>query len=112
MNKFNRAELLNFQRIINLTNTEEIARSISGFCLNSRNYDLSLKLCKHFANHADIDIKANVIHGLGYIGMNFKKIDLPFAKLILNKASQDNNQTILGAVVDAQDDLKHYVKNF
>jgi hypothetical protein len=102
----------NYQRIIKLQDVKEIARNISGFCLNSDDYELSLKLCKYFANHDDPDVKANVIHGLGYIGMNFKKIDINFAKKLLSKASKENNPTIIGAISDAKDDLCHYVKGF
>lgn len=112
MSVCNNETYTNFQRIMSLTDTEEIARNISGFCLNSNDYDLSLKLCKYFANHPDLDVRANVVHGLGYIGMNFKKIDKSFAKSLLRKASKENNRTMIGAVTDAQDDLQHYVKGF
>jgi len=110
-NKDNEA-YINFQRIMSLTQIEEIARNITGFCLYSNNYNLSLKLCKHFADHPDIDVRANVIHGLGYIGRNFKKIDKSFAKSLLRKASKEDNRTIRGAVTDAQDDLQRYIKGF
>ncbi len=103
---------INFNRIKNLTVPETIARNICGFCLHSDNYALSLKLCKYFANHHDAAVRASVIHGLGYIGMNFKKIDKKFAKLLLDKASKENDPDIAGAVVDAKDDLQHYVKDF
>jgi hypothetical protein len=103
---------MNFNRIKSLIAPEEIARNICGFCLHSNNYTLSLRLCKYFANHQDAAVRASVIHGLGYIGMNFKKIDKNFAKLLLDKASKENDPDIVGAAVDARDDLQHYVKDF
>ena len=54
MSVCNNETYTNFQRIMSLTDAEEIARNISGFCLNSNDYDLSLKLCKYFANHPDL----------------------------------------------------------
>lgn len=112
MNSLNHEAYINFKKIKKLQDTEEIARHISGFCLNSNDYDLSLELCKYFANHSDPDIKANVIHGIGYIAMNFKKIDKKFAKDLLCQASKEKNLSIMGAVSDAEDDLHRYVKNF
>lgn len=90
----------------------DLARLIIGFCIPKVDFELSIKLCKYFIDNNDPDVKAAVIHSLGYIACNYKEIDHDFTQKVLKKYYKSSNCSISGAVEDAIDDIEHNVKNF
>jgi hypothetical protein len=96
-----------FNDIIN-SSEENLESKISGCCLFSGDYKLSISVCEYFLKSNNENILNSVIHGIGYICMNFNQIDMNLLSNAIRMCSIYPNLSF--AASDCIDDYRNYVE--